>query len=291
MNQPISEEDAKVLRAIEERIFSSIDAGVDLSELSILDDVNAGKKQIQELGVKIAVEHTEISVAILQIAHSVYFEHSPHGDVPDFFDAVMRMGGDRVKILILSLALFSLGKGPDARRRAAKSVSIGILGRMIAEQMNLKDECVRRVETGGLLSQIGRNMCMKARELGELVSDDFIEHYQSALAMNMIDRFKLDPFLKKAVDLSVVEFDEASLALVGVIKMAEALTEDSFRRYGKLVIKSPMPDKNNVLIRTPGEVIQKLFSILGVDDYLVIEEEPTQRQREAEKKLNKKKRS
>jgi hypothetical protein len=63
-----------------------------------------------------------------------------------------------VKALIVSLSLFVLGKGTDVRRRAAKSASIGILARTIAEQMNLKDEFIRQVEIGGLLAQLGMNV-------------------------------------------------------------------------------------------------------------------------------------
>jgi len=283
----IPEEDAKILQSIQEQIYSKMNLGFDLSELDILNDVNTSKQKIQELGVKIAVNNTELSAAILEIAHSIYFDRSPRGDVPDFFDAVMRMGADRVKVLMFSLALFSLGKGPEARLRAAKSASIGILGRVIAQQMNLKDECVRRVETGGLLSQLGKNVFMKARELGMNLSDEFILKYELHLATVLIDRLKLDPFLKKAVDMSVVELDEDSFSLAGIIKLAEALTEDSFKKYGKLVLLSPVPDKQNVLIRTTGDDVRALFSVLGVEEYIKIIEAPTQRQREAAAKQGK----
>jgi hypothetical protein len=287
METEISEDDAKVIRAIEDRVFSGIKLGIDLSELNVLDDVNASKRTIQELGTRIAVNNTELAATILEIAHSIYFDRSPHGDVPDFFDAVMRMGADRVKVLIFSLTLFSLGKGPEARMRAAKSASIGVLGRIIAEQMNLKDECVRRVETGGLLSQLGKNVFMKTRELGADISDEFIQKYEVYLAGTLIDRLKLDPFLKKAVDMSVVEFDEDSFSLAGVIKLAEALTEDSFRRYGKLVLRSPLPDKNNILTRTSGDDVIKLFTALGVEEFIEVREVPTQRQEEAAAKREK----
>jgi hypothetical protein len=238
MDTKIPEEDEKIIQAIEDNILSGMKLGFDMSELNILDDVNASQRKIQELGVKIAVDNPELAASIMGVAHSIYFDRSPHGGVPDFFDAVMRMGADRVKVLIFSLALFSLGKGPDARLRAAKSASIGILGRIIAAQMNLNDECVRRVETGGLLSQLGKNVLSKARELGADISDEFIQKYEAYLAGRLIDRLKLDPFLKKAVDMSIVEFDEDSFSLAGVIKLAEALTEDSFKKHGKLVLRS-----------------------------------------------------
>jgi len=281
MTEPVSDEDLKVLKTIEDKIFSSINLGVDLSEFDILDDVNTSKSAIQELGVKIAVNNTELSVTILEIAHSIYFGHSLQGGTPDFFDAVIRLGSDRIKLLVFSLSLFSLSKGLEARRRVAKSASIGILGKIIAEQMNLKEDCIRKIETGGLLSQLGKNILINARELGVNLRDDFIEQHEMTLAVNIIDRLKLDAFLKKAIDMSVADFDEESFSLVGVIKLAEALTEDSFRKYGKLVLKSPMPDTNKVLVRTPGSDIRKLFEALGVDDFLVIEEVPTQQQKNA----------
>jgi hypothetical protein len=274
----------KKLKIIEGKIFSSMNIGVEFSELDILDDVNASKRKLQELGTKIAINNTELSVTILEIARSIYFGHSVQGYVPDFYDAVIRMGGDRVKLLVFSLSLFALGKSPAARQRAAKSASIGVLGRIIAEEMNLSDQMVRKVETGGLLSQLGKNIFMKAREVGMDISDDLIENYDTYLATNIIEKMHLDPFLKNAVNISTLEFDEDSLSLVGIIKLAEALTEDSFRRYGKLVLKSAMPDKFDIVAKTPGDDIKKLFTALGVEEYLEIQETPTERQIEAAKK-------
>jgi hypothetical protein len=147
--------------------------------------------------------------------------------------------------------------------------------------MNLKDECIRRVETGGLLSQLGKNVFMKSRELGADLSDEFIQKYEVYMATTLIERLNLDPFLKKAVDMAVVEFDEDSFSLAGIIKLAEALTEDSFKKHGKLVLRSPLPDKNNILTRTAGDDVKKLFAVLGVEDLVEIQEVLTQRQEEA----------
>jgi hypothetical protein len=190
------------------------------------------------------------------------------------------MGAVRVKTLIFALSLFALGKSPEARMRAAKSASISVLSKMIAEAMGLNDDLVRKVEAGGLLSQLGKSVFMKARELGIPVSDDIMQRYDTHLAKVLVERLKLDPFLKKAVDMSVLEFDEESFSLIGIIKLAEAMTEDSFRRYGKLVLRSPMPDTYNIVIKTPGDTISKLFAILEIMEYLEIHEEPTQRQHE-----------
>jgi hypothetical protein len=288
MKNSIPEDDLKTIKTIEAKIFSSMSLGIDFAELNILDDVNASKRKLQELGAKIAVNNTELSITLLEIARSIYFGHSVQGYVPDFYDAVIRMGSDRVKLLIFSLTLFSLQKSQAAKQRAAKSAGIGVLGRIIAEQMGLADEVVRKVETGGLLSQLGRNTFMKARELGMDISDSFIQNYETYFATYIVEKLRLDPFLKKAVDMSALEFDEDSLSLVGIIKLAETLTEDSFRKYGKLVLRSPMPDKFNIVAKTPGDDIKKLFGALGVEEYLEIREVPTQRQKETLEKHGKK---
>lgn len=281
MKNIVKEEDLKIFKKIEARIFSKINLDIDWSELSILDDVNASKSKIQKIGAKIAVNNVEMSAAILRIAQSIYFGGGSPGRVPDFFDAVMRLGADRVKILLFALSLFALGKGPEARLRAAKSASICVLGRIIAEQMNLKDELVRKVEAGGLLSRLGKSLLLKARELGMTITDDFIEKNEVNLANIIVERLELDPFLIQAMDMSAVEFDEEALSLVGIIKLAEALTEDSFRRYGKLVLKSPMPDSSRSIVKTPGDSIRKLFEALGVEEYLEVREILMQQQKEA----------
>ncbi len=283
MVNSIPHEDLKSLENIENAIFSRMNLGVDFSELNILDDVNASKRKLQDLGVKISVNNPEVSATILKIAHSIYFNRMSHGEVPDFFSAVILMGAERVKLLLFSVSLFFLDKGPAARKRAAKSASIGILGRIIAEEMNMKDEIVRKIETGGLLAQLGGNILMKAREIGMHIADDFIQKNQRHLAARIIDRLGLDPSLNQVLDMSALEFDEYYLSVAGIIKLAEALTEDSFGKYGKLVLKSPMPDNENTLAKTPGSDIKSLFVALGVEDFLEVQEILTPRQKEASK--------
>jgi len=281
MDENRFEEEIEIVNTIANFIFSKMNIGTEWSELDILDDVNVSKHKIQELGVKISIHNPELTATILEIANSIYFCYNPLGRVPDFFDAVIRMGADRVKTLIFALMLFSFGKSPDARMRAAKSASISVLSKMIAEEMNLNDDTIRKVEAGGLLSQLGESVFMKARELEMPVSDSIIQKYKTFLATVIIDKLHLDPFLKKAVDLSIMEFDEKSFSLVGIIKLAETLTEDSFKKYGKLVLISPMPDKDNIVARTPGDTISRLFFALGIEEYLEIREDPTLKQREA----------
>ncbi len=278
-NNSVAEE-LELVKSVEEHIFTRTNIGIDWSELDVLDNIDAGRRTIEKLGSSIAANNPEMAAAILEIANSIYFGYNPLGRVPDFFDAVIRMGAVRVKTLIFALTLFSLGKGKEARVRAAKSASVSVLGKMIAEDMGLNDEAVRKVEAGGLLSRLGKSVFLKAQELGMPVSDEIVHKYETHLAKAIIDRLKLDPFLKKAVDLSVVEFDEQSFSLAGIIKLAEALTEDSFNRYGKLVLRSPMPDTFNVLAKTPGDTIEMLFTALGISEYLEVREEPTLRQRE-----------
>jgi hypothetical protein len=74
---------------------------------------------------------------------------------------------------------------------------------------------------------------------------------------------------------------------VGIIKLAEALVEDSFKKYGKLVLRSPMPDTYEVLSRTPASDIKTLFAILDIEDFLEIREVLTERQKAAGAKHDK----
>jgi hypothetical protein len=74
----------EVIIGIENAIFSKINLGVSWKEFRILNDVNASKRAIQDLGARIATGNPELSVAILGIARSIYFGYSRRGEV-DFF--------------------------------------------------------------------------------------------------------------------------------------------------------------------------------------------------------------
>lgn len=284
MEQGNRDKELKVLQEIEENISSRIRPGVAWAELKVLDDVNASRRSIQELGAKIAANNPELSAAILEISYAIYFGYTGQGRPPDFFDAVLRLGSDRMKTLLFALNLFALDKGREARKRAARSASISVLGKLIAEEMHLKDDLVRRVETGGLLSQLGRSLLMKARELGMDLSDEFIDRNERLLATRLVDRLQLDPFLKHVMELSCLEFDEKSLSLAGIIRLAESIADDSFRQHGKLVVRSPLPDEDGILSWTPAAAILRLFSVLGIEEFLEIQETPTQRQLDAKNK-------
>lgn len=270
MEDSCLQEELKTVRVIERFIFSKVNFGIDWTELDCLADANICKEKIDAIGTEIARQNPEVFAKLLNIADTLYCRSHPAGTAPDFFTAVNRMGTDRVKTFIFALTLFSLAKGPEARMRAAKSASISALGKMIAEAMNLRDELVRKVETGGLLSQLGKSVFLKTRKLGMNVSDYIVQKYESHLAVSIIEHLNLDSSLKKTVDLSIIEFDEKGFSPVGIIKMAEALTEDSFRRYGKLVLRSPMSDVHDASTTAPGDAIAKLFAALGVSEYLEI---------------------
>jgi hypothetical protein len=276
-----TEDDLKIVREVGEKVFTSIHLGVDFSQLSVLDDVNASRRAIQRIGEDIGAKNPEVIGRILGVADSAYFGHYRLRDEEDFFEAVMRLGADRVKVLLLCFILFSLGGSKADRMRAAKTYSVSILARILAHDMSLAEEVVRKIETGALISQLGPSLFYKARELGMEISDDFIDRYKTELSTIFVDRFELDPFYKRFTDLSIVEFDEDSLAMVGIIKLAELLIEDSFRKYGKLVVRSPMPDDQQVLSKTIGADIQNLFGVIGVEEYLEVREKMTQRQKDA----------
>ncbi len=79
----LTREEKDLIEGVLQKVLASIDLGFDLAGLNVLDNVNASKRTIQELGTKIAVNNTELSTAILEIAHSVYFGH--HVECIQFF--------------------------------------------------------------------------------------------------------------------------------------------------------------------------------------------------------------
>jgi hypothetical protein len=272
MKESLAKPDLQIINEVMKKVFANVHVGIDLSELNLLDDINASKTRILELGMKIAAGNPEIMVAILGIARSVHTGYVRRDEVIDFYDAVMRLGADRTKLFILSLSMFSSGKGPEARQRAAKSASIAILGRLIAGQMRLGDDLVRKVESGGLLCQLGENVFLKARNIGMDISDEFIQRHRTHLAILLAEKLNLDPFLRKAVDMAAIEVDTQALTLVGIIKLAEALTEDSFSRCGKLIVRFSGTAGSDTGPATPVGFIKKLFVLLGVEVFLEVRE-------------------
>jgi len=98
----------------------------------------------------------------------------------------------------------------------------------------------------------------------------FIDKHHAFIGEKVIDRFELPRVLRIIVNqpcFTVVKKD--SLALQSVVDMAHAVVDDSFRKYGKFRVLSPMPDPEGIVYNsTMGVIFKEHFQIMGLGSYI-----------------------
>ncbi|MBI5100118.1 MAG: HDOD domain-containing protein [Nitrospirae bacterium] len=260
-------EDLKILNDIEEKIIKNIKLGYDPQILTVLDDEKATSNQIELLKGKLT---NEIVTRLFRMANAVYFGKLLGGDVSSFFEATIRIGMQPAKMYIISLSIFSLSSSKEFKILTARSFATSVLGRMLAGEMGLHEREIKKVELGGLFLNIGKTMVWLYQTSCSNINieEEFISKYSPYLGLKIIEKFKLPGFLNEIMLSPYFRFTEDSLHLSAVVNMANSIVENSFRKYGKLVIQSPLPDE--LIANTPGSIIEDQFRAIGLSEYLEI---------------------
>ena len=260
-------EDLKILNDIEEKIIKNINLGYDPQILAVLDDERATSNQIELIKDKIT---KEIVTRLFRMANAVYFGKLLGGEISSFFEATIRIGMQPAKLYIIALSIFSLSPSKEYKTLAARSFAASVLGRMLASEMGFREKEIKNVELGGLFFNIGQLMILLYRTSGSNIDleEEFISKYSPYLGLKIIEKFKLPGFLNEIIVSPYFRLTEDSLHLSAIVNMANSIVENSFRKYGKLIIQSPVPDE--LISNTTGSIIENQFRAIGLSEYIQI---------------------
>jgi len=263
-----NEEDLQILTEIEEKVMNNINLGFDTQVLETLDREDVSKKEIEALKEIIS---KDIVIRLFCVGNSIYYGRLRAGKFSDFSEIILRLGTEPAKVYILSLSLFFMNHDEEFTTLAARSFIISMLGKMLAKQMGMKDEDVKKVELGGLFLKVGKVfMLLYERQRGEPLDRAFVSKYYRYLGSKMVERFKLPDFLREVLSSPVCNFTENSFNVRGVVQLAHSIVDKNFKNYGKFVIESPMPDKEGLVTSSQGSIMSNQMDAIGLGSFLEI---------------------
>ena len=185
---------------------------------------------------------------------------------------------DFTKLIIIFIALTNLSNDDETKIIFARSFAISIIAtKLLANECGLTHEDAKQVEIGGLLLEIGKIMIAVYKSIypdeyeQAGIDDDFVSCYHSLLGVKFIDHFKLSEKLKALVSAKCVTLGQKLITLSGIVMVAHSIVDDSFRKFhNKLVIASPMPDREGKVIYTTGWAIEGMFRAAGLSRHIEI---------------------
>jgi hypothetical protein len=241
--------------------------------LAILDNVEASNNEIEMLKFRIG---QEILVKIFNIANSAYYGSLKKGVIHTFYEVVTRLGMSHTKALIFILAQQFLARDDEKIEAIfARSIASSIIGKILAQQMGLREDMAKRVELGCLFSEIGRMIIHVYKKLhapdDERIDEIFIEKYHPYLTERIIDMFGLPDYLKKMIFCEGIVLEANYITLSGITRFAVNFVAASFIKYHNHLIIEPLPlppshDQATYL----DHIIAEQFSALGLSKYLRI---------------------
>jgi len=282
------QEDFEILKEIEEKIIKNADLGFDPQVLRVLDQEDATRVQIGALKESLS---TGVVSRLFSLGNSIHYGRLRAGKMTDFADVIFRLGLGPSKIYILSLALFFLNPRREFTELAARSFLISSLGKMLATKLGLNEEDIKKVEIGGIFLKVGKVfMLLYEQKMDQKLDEAFISQYYPYLGIRAVEVFNLPEFLNEIISFSLLRFDENSFSVSSVVDLAHSAVDKSFKKYGKFVIQSPMPDLDGILLNTPGSVLASQLDAVGLGSFMEVIPTLTPRQQiQALRKISAKK--
>ena len=262
-----------LLDAIEEKMIDKVTLGFSPEILAILDDVEASNYEIEMLKARIG---NEILMRIFNIANSAYYGSLRKGSIYTFYEVVTRLGMSHTKALIIILGLQLLASDDkEIEIIFARSFASSVMGKVIAQQFSMRDDAVKKVELGGLFSEIGRIIIILYKKLHApedgRIDERFIDKYQAYLAERIIDKFALPDYLKAMVFSEGIVVEANYLTISGITQLAVNVVAASFSKFhNRLVIEAlPLPIGSGQVL-TLDAIIEEQFNAVGLGKYLRI---------------------
>ncbi|MDQ5984734.1 MAG: hypothetical protein CSYNP_00430 [Syntrophus sp. SKADARSKE-3] len=262
------------LEKIENTMVQESVLGFNPSILFILDDVEVGKKEIEDMKPKLG---PEMFAYLFKIANSAYHGSVKMSPVTNFFGVVNRLGMQHTKVLILLFAMHRLAKGSlEAETIYEKSFCASAMGKIMSMEFGLRDDRMRQVELACLLSSIGLMMMTVYRNKyhdGSFdLSADFIEKNHLRFTERIIRRFQFPDYLHGMLMSDCFSLERMGIGLGTVVKLAISAVEYSFKSMGnKLVFSSPSIRANEDRFASSlAGMIEEHFKAAGLSKCLVM---------------------
>jgi hypothetical protein len=263
-----------LLDEIEVKMIDKVTLGFSPEVLGILDNVEASNQEIELLKARIG---NEILMRVFNIANSAYYGSLRKGSIYTFYEVVTRLGMNHTKALIIILALQIMARGDkEIEVIFARSFASSVMGKILAQQFGMREDNAKRVELGGLFSEIGKMIFLLYKKLhapdDEKIDDDFIDKYHPYLAERIIEKFALPDYLKQMIFSESIVVEENYITTSGMTQIAIGLVAASFDKYhDRLVIEALPPP---VLARDEAialdKIIEDQFNAVGLGKYLRI---------------------
>lgn len=274
----MDDEIASQIETIELALIKDSVLGFDPSILSVMDNVEIGQGEIENLKSRLG---TDVFTYLFNIANSAYHGSVKMGPVKLFFDVVNRLGMQYTKALILLFALQRLAMGDQqAEIIFAKDFAASVFGRIMARGLGFQDDGARKAELACLLSNIGVLMMTVYRnhyQTGDpVLSDAFIGKNHLYLTERIIRRFNLPEYLHEMIMTPCFILERMRLGLPAVVKMAIATVDWSFRSLdNRLVLRSPQTSLDDRFTPSLASIIAEQFAAVGLKKYLIVLPETT----------------
>lgn len=264
----------KLLDIIEEKMINKETLGFSPEVLEVLDNVEAANQEIEMIKVQIS---SEILMLIFSIANSAYYGKLRKGNTSSFYEVVTRLGMNHVKVLIIILALRILARGDkELEIIFIRSFVSAVFGKILAQQFGRKEDNAKKVELGGLFSEIGKMIIILYKKLhapdDERINEYFIKTYHPYLAERIIVIFNLPDYLKQMVFSNNIVIQDNYIAISGITRLAVDFVASSFQKFhNHLVIEDlPLPTTGRDESVTLAGIIEHQFNAVGLRKYLLI---------------------
>lgn len=267
------EEILSLLDVIEEKMLDAETLGFSPDVLAILDNVEASNNEIEMLKFRIG---QEILMKIFNVANSAYYGSLKKGTIHTFYEVVTRLGMSHTKALIIILAQQYLARDDEKVEVIfARSFAASIIGKILAQQMGLREDLAKKVELGGLFSEIGRMILHVYKKLhapdDERIDEIFIDKYSPYLTERIIDVFALPDYLKAMVFQEGLVVEANYITLSGITRLAVQFVHASFSRHNNHLVIEPLalPSGHDQIVSLD-HIIQDQFNAVGLGKYLRI---------------------
>ncbi len=264
----------RLLDVIEDKMINKETLGFAPEVLDVLDNVEAGVQEIEMIKMQIS---SEILMLVFRIANSAYYKNIAKGKTSNFFEVVTRLGMSHVKVLIIILALKILARDDkELEIIFVRSFVSAVFGKILAQQFGLREDNAKKVELGGLFSEIGKMFILLYKKLhaadDERINEYFIKTYHPYLAERIIEIFNLPDYLKQTVFSDSIVVQDNYIAISGITRIAIDFVAASFYKFhNRLVIEAPpSPVSGHDGTVTLANIIENQFNAVGLGKYLRI---------------------